>query len=219
MKRKSLIEAVSSPEARDFIQAGTPKPQFAQADSKEAADEAKEAGEAMLPVPLETKAVEQRSEAEQPAKKRMPKQVTQAEEEESPLPIHVPQTYRLPQRLVEDLARAAMERKIKRRKPWSQQEIVAEAIGEWLQPSCKQVSKQAYIRPSTLYATRSKMRKNRIEIASKLTEHRPPGKVRSLLMRVGERGSMMPVWHDVSGRVAPRPSMSTFQEDLLHCQR
>jgi hypothetical protein len=132
MKRKSLIEAVSSPEARDFIQAGTPKPQFAQADSKEAADEAKEAGEAMPPGLLETKAVEQRSEAEQPAKKRMPKQVTQAEEEESPLPIRVPQTYRLPQRLVEDLARAAMERKIKRRKPWSQQDIVAEAIWEWL---------------------------------------------------------------------------------------
>ena len=100
MKRKSLIEAVSSPEARDFIQAGTPKPQFVQADSKEeAAEEAKEAGEAMPKALLETKAVEQKSEAEQPAKKRMPKQVTQTEEEESPLPIRVPQTYRLPQRL------------------------------------------------------------------------------------------------------------------------
>ena len=127
MKRKSLIEAVSSPEARDFIQAGTPKPRFVQMDSKEeATEEAPDTG------PLETKAVEQRSEAQQPAKKRMPKQVTQTEEEESPLPIRVPQTYRLPQRLVEDLARAAMERKIKRRKPWSQQDIVAEAIGEWL---------------------------------------------------------------------------------------
>jgi hypothetical protein len=125
MKRKSLIEAVS-PEARDFIQAGIPKSQFVQTDSK------KEAGEATPPGLLETKAVEQRSEAEQPAKKRMPKQVTQTEEEESPLPIRVPQTYRLPQRLVEDLARAAIERKIKRRKPWSQQDIVAEAIGEWL---------------------------------------------------------------------------------------
>jgi hypothetical protein len=125
MKRKSLIEAVSSPEARDFIQAGIPKPQFVQADSKEAPEEAPATGL------LETKAVEQRSEAEQPAKKRMPKQVTE-EGEESPFPIRVPQTYRLPQRLVEDLARAAMERKIKRRKPWSQQDIVAEAIGEWL---------------------------------------------------------------------------------------
>ena len=125
MKRKSLIEAVS-PEARDFIQAGIPKSQFVQTDSK------KEAGEAPATELLETKAVEQRSETEQPAKKRMPKQVTQTEEEESPLPIRVPQTYRLPQRLVEDLARAAIERKIKRRKPWSQQDIVAEAIGEWL---------------------------------------------------------------------------------------
>ena len=124
MKRKSLIEAVS-PEARDFIQAGTLKSQFVQTDSKE------EAGEVTPPAPLETKAVEQRSEAQQPAKKRIPKQVTQTEEE-SPLPIRIPQTYRLPQRLVEDLARAAMERKIKRRKPWSQQDIVAEAIGEWL---------------------------------------------------------------------------------------
>jgi len=30
MKRKSLIEAVSSPKARDFIQAGTPKSQLVQ---------------------------------------------------------------------------------------------------------------------------------------------------------------------------------------------
>jgi hypothetical protein len=125
MKRKSLIEAVSPEAARDFIQAGTLKSQFVQTDSKKVAAEAPATG------PLETKAVEQRSEAEQPAKKRMPKQVTE-EGEESPLPILVPQTYRLPQRLVEDLARAAMERKIKRRKPWSQQDIVAEAIGEWL---------------------------------------------------------------------------------------
>jgi len=126
MKRKSLIEAVSSPEARDFIQAGTPKSQFVQADSKEAPEEAPATRLS------ESKAVEQRSEAEQPAKKRMPKRVIQTEEEESPFPIRVPQTYRLPQRLVEDLTRAAMERKIKRRKPWSQQDIVAEAIGEWL---------------------------------------------------------------------------------------
>ena len=125
MKRKSLIEAVSPEAARDFIQAGTLKSQFTPTDSKEAAEEAPATG------PLETKAVEQRSEAEQPAKKRMPKQVTE-EGEEAPLPIRVPQTYRLPQRLVEDLARAAIERKIKRRKPWSQQDIVAEAIGEWL---------------------------------------------------------------------------------------
>ena len=50
MKRKSLIEAVS-PEARDFIQAGVPKSQFVETDSKE------QAGEAMPPGLLETKAV------------------------------------------------------------------------------------------------------------------------------------------------------------------
>jgi hypothetical protein len=136
MKRKSLFEAVSSPEARDFIQAGTPKSQFTEPDSN------KEAGEAPAAGLSETKAVAQRSEAELPPKKRIPKQVPQTEGEESPFPIRIPQTYRLPQRLVEDLARAAMERKIKRRKPWSQQDIVAEAIGEWLSHhASKQVSK------------------------------------------------------------------------------
>jgi hypothetical protein len=54
-----------------------------QTDSKEAAEEAPATGL------LETKAVEQRSEAQQPAKKRMPKQVAQTEEKESPLPIRV----------------------------------------------------------------------------------------------------------------------------------
>jgi hypothetical protein len=56
MKRKSLIEAVSSPEARDFIQAGVAKSQFAETDSKA---EAVEEGEAMPPGLLETKAVEE----------------------------------------------------------------------------------------------------------------------------------------------------------------
>jgi hypothetical protein len=38
MKRKSLIEAVS-PEARDFIETDTPKPQFVQAQPEEAEGE------------------------------------------------------------------------------------------------------------------------------------------------------------------------------------
>jgi hypothetical protein len=68
MKRKSLIEAVSSPKARDFIQAGTPKSQLVQTDSKE------EAGEEAPATPLvETKAVEQRSEANRQLKSECPK--------------------------------------------------------------------------------------------------------------------------------------------------
>ena len=131
MKRKSLIEAVS-PEVRDFIEAGTPKPQFVHTQT------AKKEGEgspARVPEPTPT-ALE--PEEEKQASAPAPEQGVHQPTGEIPLPMLIPQTYRLPQRLVEDLARAAIERKIKRRKPWSQQDIVAEAIKEWLR---KHVSK------------------------------------------------------------------------------
>jgi hypothetical protein len=131
MKRKSLIEAVS-PEARDFIQAGTPKPQFVQAQPEEEGGE-----ESPVLVPETAKTVitpVERKEIPMPEPVPVAHQIAG----EIPLPVLVPQTFRLPQRLTEDLARAAIERKIKRRKPWSQQEIVAEAIKEWLR---KHVSK------------------------------------------------------------------------------
>ena len=44
----------------------------------------------------------------------------------------ITQTYRLPQRVVRRLLLASTERKLDRKKPWSQQDIVAEAIQEWL---------------------------------------------------------------------------------------
>ncbi len=47
MKRKSLIEAVS-PEARDFIEAGTPKPQFVQTQPEMAEDIRKYTAKALL---------------------------------------------------------------------------------------------------------------------------------------------------------------------------
>jgi hypothetical protein len=124
MKRKSLIEAVS-PEARDFIEAGTPKPQFVQAQPDEAVKEST----SLVPEPAETviPSVEKKEISIQ-----APAPVAHQPAGEIPLLVLLPQTFRLPQRLVEDLARAAIERKIKRRKPWSQQDIVAEAIKEWL---------------------------------------------------------------------------------------
>jgi hypothetical protein len=130
MKRKSLIEAVS-PEARDFIEAGTPKPQFVQAPPEGAGEKST----ALVPEPEETviPSVEKK-EISIPT----PAPIVHQPAGEIPLPVLIPQTFRLPQRLVEDLARAAIERKIKRRKPWSQQDIVAEAIKEWLR---KHVSK------------------------------------------------------------------------------
>ena len=123
MKRKSLIEAVS-PEARDFIEAGTPKPQFVQTQPERAEGEA---SPVLLPEPPKT--------VIDPAEKKqipVPVPVVHQAADEIPSPVLVPQTFRLPQRLIEDLARAAIERKIKRRRPWSQQDIVAEAIKEWL---------------------------------------------------------------------------------------
>jgi hypothetical protein len=130
MKRKSLIEAVS-PEARDFIEAGTPKPQFVQAQPEEAGEEST----ALVPEQAEP-VIASVEKKEIPIS--APMSVVHHSAGEIPLPVLVPQTFRLPQRLVEDLARAAIERKIKRRKPWSQQDIVAEAIKEWLR---KHVSK------------------------------------------------------------------------------
>ena len=131
MKRKSLIEAVS-PEARDFIQAGTPKPQFAQTQP-----EKREVEElpALVPEPSII-AIDPAEKKPIPAPGPVP--VVHQPADEIISPVLVPQTFRLPQRLVDDLARAAFERKIKRRKPWSQQDIVAEAIKEWLR---KHVSK------------------------------------------------------------------------------
>jgi hypothetical protein len=129
MKRKSLIEAVS-PEARDFIEAGTPKPQFVQPQPEKVE---REASPALLPEPPKT--------VIDPTEKKqisVPVPVVHQPADEIPSPVLVPQTFRLPQRLIEELARAAIERKIKRRRPWSQQDIVAEAIKEWLR---KHVSK------------------------------------------------------------------------------
>jgi len=97
MKRKSLIEAVS-PEARDFVDAGTPKPQFVQTQPEKAEGEA---SHALVPEPLKT--------ATDPAEKReIPASVpvVQQPADEIPSPVLLPQTFRLPERLIEDLARA-----------------------------------------------------------------------------------------------------------------
>ena len=93
----------------------------------------REASPAVIPEPGKT--------VIDPAEKKqmpVPVPVVHQPADEIPSPVLVPQTFRLPQRLIEDLARAAIERKIKRRRPWSQQDIVAEAIKEWLR---KHVSK------------------------------------------------------------------------------
>ena len=99
MKRKSLIEAVS-PEVRDFIEAGTPKPQFVQTQPEGAGEEST----ALVPEQAKrvVAAVEKK---ETPVPAPAPPVVHQSAGE-IPLPVLVPQTFRLPQPLIEDLARA-----------------------------------------------------------------------------------------------------------------
>ena len=98
MKRKSLIEAVS-PEVRDFIEAGTPKPQFVPAPPEEAG------GESTALVPEPAKAVIASVEKKE-IPISAPAPVVHQPAGEIPLPVLVPQTFRLPQRLIDDLARA-----------------------------------------------------------------------------------------------------------------
>ena len=50
----------------------------------------------------------------------------------SPPAVLISQTYRLPQTLVARLMRVSLERKLAREKPWTQQDIVAEAVEAWL---------------------------------------------------------------------------------------
>jgi len=96
MKRESLIEAVSS-EARDFIDAGTAKPQFVQTQPEKAEGKA---SPALVPEPPKT-AIDSAEKKEIPA---IP--VLKQPADEIPSPVLVPQTFRLPQRLIEDLVRA-----------------------------------------------------------------------------------------------------------------
>jgi len=97
MKRKLLIEAVS-PETRDFIEAGTPKPQFVQNQPKKAEGEASPAQVPEIP----KTAIDPAEKKEIPASVPVVKQPA----DEIPSPVLAPQTFRLPQRLIEELARA-----------------------------------------------------------------------------------------------------------------
>jgi hypothetical protein len=98
MKRKSLIEAVS-PEGRDFIEAGSPKPQFVQTQPEKAEGKASPALVVAEPAKATIDPAERR---EIPAS--IP--VLQQPADEILSPVLEAQTFRVPQRLIEDLARA-----------------------------------------------------------------------------------------------------------------
>ena len=117
MKRRTLFDTISQ-EEREFIEAGTPQPR------KEPPAPTEE------PPPV---AKEEQAATRKPAERR------RQMEPEFPT-VLISQTYRLPTDVVRDLTKVAVERKLNRTAPWSQQDIVAEAVREWIS---KHASKQA----------------------------------------------------------------------------
>ena len=116
MQRRSLIESLSE-EERAFVEAG--KPQSTR----------KTVPPIQQPVASEDQPVQKKP---APAKKLSPSTALP--------PVLVSQTYRLPTDLVKELIKVAVSRKLDRTAPWSQQDIVAEAIQDWLE---KHANKQA----------------------------------------------------------------------------
>jgi len=117
MQRRSLIESLSE-EERAFVEAGKPQ------SRRETSSPVQQ-----LPANNEEPPVPKKS---PPAKKSPPTTALP--------PVLVSQTYRLPAELVKELTKAAVYRKLDRTAPWSQQDIVAEAIRDWL---TKHASKHA----------------------------------------------------------------------------
>ena len=108
MQRRSLIESLSQ-EERAFVEAGKPQ------------SRRKTVPPVQQPVASEEQPVQKKL---TPTKKLPPTTALP--------PVLVSQTYRLPADLVKELIKVAVSRKLDRTLPWSQQDIVAEAIRDWL---------------------------------------------------------------------------------------
>jgi hypothetical protein len=109
-----------SAEALAFVQAGAPRPAsetpavVKPAEERAVAPKVPEVPE--VPVP-------------KPARAKTPK----AEAAPGAAGGLVSMSVRVPPEIPEGLIRASADRKIKKQKPWTQQEIIAEALSEWLQ--------------------------------------------------------------------------------------
>jgi hypothetical protein len=108
MKRRTLSDAVSEEERR-FIEAGTPQSQTVSAVTHESPPI----------VPAQAPITKKAGERKRPPAPELPV-------------VLVSQTYRLPADLVKDLTKIAVERKLDRRAPWSHQDIVADALRDWI---------------------------------------------------------------------------------------
>lgn len=119
MNRRSLTQAINveAPDIRDFLKAGLPAPKTTPAPEPE--KPAPAAAVAEPPPVSETPPVRTKSK---------PKPDQEPVREESSIPV----TFRLPESLVRAMISASAERKIRRIKPSTQQDIAALAIREWL---------------------------------------------------------------------------------------
>lgn len=106
-----------SAEALAFVKAGTPKPVTETPVGPKPAEEMKA-----------VEAKEPEVQAPKPVRVKTPR----AEAPPGALAGLVSMSVRVPPEIPEGLIRASAERKIKREKPWTQQEIIAEALLEWL---------------------------------------------------------------------------------------
>ena len=139
--RRSMTEALRTvelpPEAVALIREGTPAPQarssaLALATPVSAAKETARSDLVELNDPLPEKSEPmEKPRAERPSSKPS-KPVREKETEPEPLNTQMTLSVRLPSEIPLKILRAATDRKIARVRPWTQQEIVAEALALWL---------------------------------------------------------------------------------------
>jgi hypothetical protein len=118
-----LKTAELTPEAQTFLKGGSPKP-LAEAPSIQA-----------VPTqPAVALVSEEREEGVLPEPPRRARARGTIQEDEAPVPTPnlVFTSLRLPAEIPHALMRASFDRKLKREKPWTQQDIAAEALSLWL---------------------------------------------------------------------------------------
>ncbi len=136
--RRSLSQALQTanlpPAALELIQAGTPRPQSERSVVTESKPMHVPQSDAVV-VQLSRSAgpegdIAEASAPPAPPPKRSPPK--EKADEWAAIGGTVSASFRLPLEITNALVRAAAERKVKRQKPFTQQEMVAEALAQWL---------------------------------------------------------------------------------------
>lgn len=125
MNRRSLTQAISveAPEVKEFLKAGIPVPKTPPAKQPEQEDALPSSLEPVTALSPREESLPVKLESKSKNAGLMPE-----DREEASVPV----TFRLPERLVRGMISASAERKIRRIKPSTQQDMAALAIEEWL---------------------------------------------------------------------------------------